>query len=156
MFDLLVEFGAGLGWIQVQVVLLDGPPETLNPSVVGCTSLPVHRDLNVLLLKKRGPCMGGVLRPLIRIYDFRTAVPINSFLQYTYAPRRFKSVADSPSEDLSAVDIHDRSEVKKATTHGYVGDVRAPNLVGSSDLQSAQQVGLNEFCNPSLDRFLRG
>ena len=57
MFDLLVEFGAGLGWIQVQVVLLDGPPETLNPSVVGCTSLPVHRDLNVLLLKKRGPCM---------------------------------------------------------------------------------------------------
>ena len=33
MFDLLVEFGAGLGWIQVQVVLLDGPPETLALSV---------------------------------------------------------------------------------------------------------------------------
>ena len=62
-----------------------------------------------------------------------------------YAPRRFKSVTDSPSKVLSALDIHDRSEVKKASTHGHVGDVPAPNLVGSNDLQSAQQVGLNEF-----------
>ena len=55
MFDLFVEFGAGLGWIQVQVVLIDGPPETLNPSVVRGAALSVHRDFNVLLLKKRRP-----------------------------------------------------------------------------------------------------
>ena len=40
VFDLLVEFGAILSCIQLQVVLLDGPPETLNPSVVGDTTLP--------------------------------------------------------------------------------------------------------------------
>ena len=84
---------------------------------------------------------------MIRIYDFRTAVPINSFIEYTYAPRRFKSVADSPSKDLPSLDIHNRSEVKKAMEHGYVSYVRAPNLIGSSDLQSAKQLGLNELCH---------
>ena len=118
VFDLLVEFGASLGWIQVQVVLLDGPPETLNPSVVCGTALPVHRDLNVFPLKKRSPCMRGVLRPLIRIHDFRTAVPVNSFIQYAHAPRRLKGVADPPSKALPAVHIHDRSDLEKAPTHG--------------------------------------
>ena len=52
VFDLLVEFGAGLGWIQIQVVLLDGPPETLNPSVVGCTSFPSIEILMSLFSRK--------------------------------------------------------------------------------------------------------
>ena len=52
---LAVEVGAGLGWIQVEVVLFDGSPEALNPGIVRGTAFTVHRDFNILLLKKRSP-----------------------------------------------------------------------------------------------------
>ena len=52
VIDLAVEVGAGLGWIQVEVVLFDGSPETLNPGIVRGTAFTVHRDFNILLLKK--------------------------------------------------------------------------------------------------------
>ncbi len=53
--DLAVEVGAGFGGNQIEVVLFDGSPETLNPDIVRGTAFTVHRDFNILILKKRSP-----------------------------------------------------------------------------------------------------
>jgi len=41
---------------------------------------------------------------------------------------------------VAAEPVHDRHQVHKAVTHGHVGDVGSPDLVGPGDLQIPQQI----------------
>ena len=52
VIHLAVEVGAGLGRIQVEVVLFDGSLESFNPRIVRGSAFTGHRDFNILLLKK--------------------------------------------------------------------------------------------------------
>src|SRR5690606_40155974 len=45
------------------------------------------------------------------------------------------------SHDLAAVNIDDGKHIHESTEHGYVGNVRLPDLVGAVDLQVPEQIG---------------
>ena len=49
----------------------------------------------------------------------------------------------APGQNLAAVPIHDGDQIQEPTLHGNVGDVDAPNLIGSNNRQLPQQVGVN-------------
>ncbi len=51
----------------------------------------------------------------------------------------FQRVRDAPSQDLMGVPFHDGDQIAKAPTHGQVGDIGAPDLVGPLHAQAAQQ-----------------
>src|SRR5690606_25042203 len=57
------------------------------------------------------------------------------------APLRTHRIGDSPAHDLAAVNIDDGKHVHEPTEHGYVGNIRLPDLVCAVDLQVPEQIG---------------
>ena len=45
--------------------------------------------------------------------------------------------------DVPAVPVHDRREVDEALPHGDVGDIGTEDLVGSDDVQTLQEIGID-------------
>ena len=66
----------GLVALQVDVLVLEAPPQTFHPDVVQCPPLSVHAHLNVMVSKHILKHLTGELAPLIRVEYGRTAVLI--------------------------------------------------------------------------------
>src|SRR3954447_12743702 len=66
---------------QVNLLVLDRPPQALDEDVVAPRALAVHADGDPGLPQHAGEGVAGELRALIRIEDLRPAVPGYGFLQ---------------------------------------------------------------------------
>jgi len=51
VLDALVKLKTVFSRVQVDVIVLDGFPESFNPDIVSCPSFAVHGDLNALLFQ---------------------------------------------------------------------------------------------------------
>jgi hypothetical protein len=54
----------------------------------------------------------------------------------------FQRVRDATGQNLPGKPVHDGDEIEEAATHGQVGDVGAPSLVGPFHPQPAEQIGV--------------
>ena len=76
-----VVVGPGLGlppvWVglQIDLFVLDCPPEPFDEYVVAVASLPVHANSDPLLLQESGEGLTGALAPLTGVEDLRFPLP---------------------------------------------------------------------------------
>ena len=67
--------------VQIDCLLLQGPPEPLDEGVVRIATAPIHRDFDISLRQRRDPACARVLAALIRIHDLGLAIFGESLLQ---------------------------------------------------------------------------
>src|SRR5215218_5727074 len=126
---------------QINLLVFDAAPETLDKDVVAPGPLAIHADGDAVLAQDAGEVVTGELASLIGVEDLRPAVADQSFFQRLDAKRRFHGNGEPPSEDAPAEPVDDRSEIDKASCHGDVRQVHGPHLIGSGDWQLACRYG---------------
>src|SRR5690606_26889866 len=92
-------------------------------------------------------------RTRVNMYSLRSLISIifgrkakDDHLNRKYAVGRadtFRThrIGYSPAHDLAAVNIDDGKHVHEPTEHGYVGNIRLPDLVCAVDFQVPEQIG---------------
>jgi hypothetical protein len=138
--------------VQVEVVVLDRPPQQFNEDVVLAAAAAVHADGDVVVFENLREGNAGKLGALVSVEDLRLSVSLQRLLERLDAKLRVQGVGDPPGEDLAAVSIHDRHQVHEAAGHGNVGDVGRQHLVRPIDVQVAQQVRVSALVGARLQR----
>lgn len=68
--------------MKIDVFVLDGTPEPLDPNVVLASSTAIHTDLYTIPFQCFFPFLAGILTALVGIEDFRGAMTSNGTLQH--------------------------------------------------------------------------
>ena len=127
--------------MQIDFLVLDGPPQPFDEDVVPEPPSTVHADCNLLINENAGERLGGELASLVRVEDLGRADPQGIF-ECLDAESAVEGVGQLPGDNETAEPIHDRDEEDEAALHGDVGNVCAPGLIGTLDGHVAQQVGI--------------
>ena len=70
----VIELLTGFVEIEVDVFILDRPPQSLNEDVVEAPAPPIHADFDVVLQKNCGEGFAGELSALVSVEDLRFAM----------------------------------------------------------------------------------
>ena len=124
---------------EIDVLVLDSAPKALDEDVVQSSAPAVHADQSASGLDCVGECSGCELSALIGVEDIRCAL-LQRLTQSDQAKLAIQSVGQLPTQNVAAVPVDDRHQVHEAALHGNIGDICAPDLVGSSDLESTQEI----------------
>ena len=129
--------GTGCELGQVDAFVLERSPQPLDEHVVHPAALAVHRDADASLREHVGEVDAGELAALVAIKDLRRAIALERLVQGVHAEARIERVGQAPGQDLAARPVHHRDEVQKASLQWDIGNIRAPHVVRSRDLQIA-------------------
>ena len=124
---------------QIDVLILDAAPQTLNKDVVQRTASAVHADLNTSCQHGVSEGVGCELSALIGVEDVRCAL-LEGLAQSHQTELTIQGVGKLPGQHVTTVPVDDSYQVHEATSHRNVGDIGAPDLVRTGDLQSAQEI----------------
>lgn len=80
------------------------------------------------------------LGALIRIEDFRFAMPVYGIRHYLPAQFCTHRIGNVPPHDLAAIDIDDAKHVHESAGHRNVGDIRLPDLIAPFYLKVPEQI----------------
>ena len=108
-----------------------GPSEC--PRVVEVSGFAVHRDFGFCPLQPVGPVEGCELGALIGVHDFGRTELVDRLVQRFEAEVRLQRVGDAEGQNLAREPVHDGHQIKEAFPHRDVGNVGAPDLIGSVD-----------------------
>ncbi len=146
-----VQLDTIIRWLEVYLLVLYISPEPLNKDIVYCPSLPIHAQLDAaLLLNKFSKSGAGKLATLISIQYAGLAVLRNGASQALLAPGGRHGVGERPAHDVAAIKVYNRNKVHMPASHGHVGDIHGPNLIGVCCLHAAQQVRVNRMAFPLM------
>ena len=73
---------------------------------------------------------GGELHALVGVEDFGLAM-LEGLLEGIETEQAVQGVGELPGQDEAAVPVHDRHKIHETVRHGDIGDVGAPDLIGS-------------------------
>jgi hypothetical protein len=90
-----------------------------------------------MLLQETGEGLASELRSLVGVAYLRHSL-LESFFQGFDAEVGLQSVGQPPGQHVLAVPIHDDHQVQEAPSHGDVGNVRSPDLVGLGNFYTPQ------------------
>ena len=127
--------------VNVDVLRLDGTPEAFYPDVVLASSASVHADLDAEGLAGGQPQAARILAALVGVDDLRCAMGFHSHAKHLYTVLLVQRVMQPPGHDTATVDVYYRREVHEPMQHRYIGDVNAPDLIGTDDVESTEQIG---------------
>jgi hypothetical protein len=122
---------------QVDLLVLDRPPESLDEHVVESPATAVHRDGNAALLQSAREGRRRELGSLVGVEDFRAGVGQRR-IESIHAEVAGQRVGEPPRQHVAAVEIHDGREVEEAVLQGDVGDVAGPDLIRPRNRQIPQ------------------
>ena len=137
---------------EVHAFVLYATPQPFDKHVVAPGTSPVHRQLDAFAQHRVGKFLGRELTTLIRVDDLRHTVPSEGFLDDLPGMTRLQRDGDFVRQDPATGNVHDRRQVHEAFGHGNVGRVQRPDLVGATDVQLAQQVGVDLVARSGLAR----
>ena len=114
---------------QVDLLVLDRPPQPFDEHVVESAAATIHRDRHTSLFQSAREGRRRELRSLIGIEDFWPCSRqrrIEGFDTEVSCQR----VGEPPGKDVAAVEIHDRRQIEEAMLQRDVSDVACPDLIG--------------------------
>ena len=65
--------------MEIDLLVLDSPPESLHKDIVTPTPFAIHADTDPIRLKEAGKISAGKLAALIRVEDIRSPVKLYGF-----------------------------------------------------------------------------
>ena len=128
---------------QIDFLVFDRPPKPLDEHLVRPPPAAVHADVYSEVQKASGPLGGGELATLVGVENFRDpAGGGQGVFQSCQTMTGFHGIGNGPTQHLPRIPIHHRAQLGVVAGHRHVGDVGAPDLVGSGHLQIPEQVGI--------------
>ena len=103
--DSVSQLGRIVCWVDIDVFLLYGAPESFNPDIVLASSTSVHADFNIVFVEQGFPFRRCILASLIGIHDFGDAVLSEAFLHQFQTVVYSQCVAQATPQDIPAVHI---------------------------------------------------
>ena len=81
---------------QVKIMILDGPPQTLNEDIILAAAPAVHADFHLALLEHLGEGCAGKLRALVGIEDCRPSIVAQGLVERFDTKGRLQGIGDTP------------------------------------------------------------
>ena len=138
----LIEQGDGGVVVDVDVFVFDRSPEPLDENIVHSPAPAVHADFYAILEEAVSEPGGGKLAALVGVENFGSSDG-EGVLKRLDTKIGLQCVGQAPGQHIPAVPVHHGDQVHKPVYHADIGDVRAPDLIGTVDGQPPQQVGIN-------------
>ena len=98
---------------QIDLLILDSPPQPLAEDVVVAALSSRTADLDLLSLQSGHKVVRAELIALVGMEDLRPAAAAEGYLQGLHTEHCFKVVGELPSEHMSGVEIHVRYQVEE-------------------------------------------
>ena len=127
----------GVVRVQIDLLVFDALPQSLDEHVVPPTPFPVHADLNAVVGEKPGELLAGKLAPLIGIEDLRRTLADHGFLHCVQTEVGRQCVGETQGQHPATRPVQDRKQIHEAPRHRDVGNIGGPGMIGSRDLQIA-------------------
>jgi len=127
--ELLLRLGHAVVCVQIDMLVLHAPPQSLDEHVVHPSALAVHADLHVVILEHLGELDAGELASLVGVEDLRWAVLGERF----DAEIRGHADRHSVRQNLARRPIQDRHQEDESALHRDIGNVGRPDLVRTVD-----------------------
>ena len=110
--------------LDVDVLILDRPPEPFDIDVVQGAPLAIHGGFRraPLVVKQFRKPLRCVLAALIRVEHFRPAILAHGFQEYIHAEVRRQRVGQFPREYPAAVPVDDCGQVDEPVLQADVGE----------------------------------
>src|SRR5574342_800747 len=124
--------------LQIHILVLHAPPESLHEHIVQPSAFSIHADIDAMVLEKCYEPFRGKLTALIGVEDLRSPIPPQRLLQRLNTEGGVQGVAESPCQNFPARPVHDRHEVAKSPGHRAIGDIRRPDMVSPRDTYAPQ------------------
>ena len=84
-----------------------------------------------------------ILSPLIGVDDLRFAIGCDNLPEQGCLILFLQAIGYLPSNDKAAVQVNDRRQVHKSAFHWDIGNIDGPHLIGTGNVQMAQQIGMH-------------
>lgn len=133
-------FGAGFKSVQIHAFILERAPEEFDEDIVQPAATAIHGNVDTVLPQDIGEREADELAALVGVENIGFALVRQGFFQGRDTKIRVHGVGKSPGQHLFTVPVHNGHQVQKSFAHGDVRDIRAPDLIGSGDGQSPQEI----------------
>ena len=148
----LVKFGHRFVTTDIDVVILHCAPQPFNHDVVQSPSFAIHADLDLMRFEHASEVFTRELAALVGVEDLRSTFGLQSLFQALHAEGIVHAVAQLPADYVATRPVHHCGEVDVTIAQRDVGDVRAPDLIATLDVQVPQQVGIRLCPLPGMLR----
>ena len=115
--------------MQIQALVLDTAPQSLDEDVVQSPSPAIHTDANTLDLESAGEGLTGKLTTLIGVENTGFAL-YQSLIEGLKTKPGIEGIGQLPTEHVAAVPIDDSHQVHESLSQRIVGNIGAPDLIG--------------------------
>ena len=129
--------------VQVDRLVFQRPPQPLDEDVVHAAAATVHGDAHAGVFEDAGEVEAGELAALVRVGDFWVSVVGQRRIQSVNTEPGVHGVRQPPRQDMARRPVHDGDQGQEATLNRDVGDIGAPDLIGSIDLNPLEQIRVN-------------
>ena len=143
-FEADLNRGQGLIILEINVLILDRAPQSLDENVIRRATSTIHADPQRVGLQGVDEVMAGELSALIGVENLRDPKPTHRLLETVHAESRIQRIAEPPGEHLATIPVHNGDQVPKPMSEPDVGDIGTPGLIGPLDRQPPQQVGIHQ------------
>ena len=127
--------------LQVDVLVCDRSPQPFGEDSVQIPSAAIHTYADVPGDKNGGEIVVGELRSLVAVEYFR-----NMFFERSFkggnAEIRFKRRGNVPGNHEAGIPVKSGDEVCPAVFQPEIRHIGSPHLIGASDRQASQKIGV--------------
>lgn len=134
--------GHGVVAMEIDLFVLERPPESLDEDILAPAALVVHAHLDGVLAHQPRNGHARELRALISVGDGRPAVARQRLLHHPDAQAAVERDGDPPAQEPAIPPIQDCCEIHEAVRHRNVRDVHGRDVIRPRDRATAQQIAL--------------
>ena len=128
--------------LQVDLFVLDGPPQALREYVVYRSTLPIHADLDAGILQSLDVLRACEMAPLVAVPD-RWPSLYQGSLDSSKDKPHLQPLIQLPTHNVAGEPVQDGHQIHPSPSQPNVGDINAPDVIGVAAYDIAQQVGIN-------------
>ena len=136
--------------MQINSPLFQKSLRPFNKDIVQISGAPITWDFDLSLSQNRDPNSARMLATLVHVYYFCPTKCCDSLFQRLNAKAGIQRIGKLLSQNLAVRPVHNSLQIQKAIFNENLGDITAPNLIGTCAGPLFQQIGLD----PELRVFL--
>ena len=140
----------GVVRVHIDLLVFNALPQSLDEHVVSPTPFSVHADLDAVAGEPLGELLAGKLASLIGIEDFWRAIAAHGVLHRVQREISRERGGESPGQHPATGPVKNREERDEAPCHRNVGDIRRPDVIGTTDRQIAEEIRIDGVGRMSL------
>lgn len=127
--------------MEIDVLVLDRAPETLDEDIVMGSTSPIHTDANVGRNQNRCERLGRELAALVSV-EYLWPGHGQRLLKGQSAEVAVQGVGKLPGQDVAAIPVDHCGQIHESSGHRHIGNICGPDLIGAYDFHLSQQIGI--------------